>query len=78
MALQFGRHLGCLTRGHRATQIRAWLGGDKGLDVAYVDWQGKLHFPFDEVFERGRKFSAAEPSTVWSTSGQSSVTPSTK
>jgi hypothetical protein len=32
--------------------------------VTYVDRRGNLHLPFDEAFELGRRFCAAEPSTV--------------
>lgn len=40
------------------------MGVGKESFVAYVDRQGMLHLPFDEAFEIGRKFCAAEPSTV--------------
>jgi hypothetical protein len=43
---------------------RAKIGFVKESLVTYVDCEGKLHLPFDEAFELGRKFCAAEPSTV--------------
>jgi len=43
---------------------RAKAGPLRESVVAYADRQGNLHLPFDEAFELGRKFCAAEPSTV--------------
>lgn len=43
---------------------RAGMRVEKESYVAYTDRQGMLHIPFDEAFELGRKFCAAEPATV--------------
>jgi hypothetical protein len=43
---------------------RTKTGPRKESFVTYVDRQGNLHLPFDQAFELGRKFCAAEPSTV--------------
>lgn len=32
--------------------------------ISYTDRKGKVHLPFDEALELGRKFCAAEPATV--------------
>lgn len=45
-------------------RARASMGAPKESVVTYVDGQGKLHLPFDEALELGRKFCSAEPSTV--------------
>ncbi len=36
----------------------------EGSSAGYTDRHGTLHLPFDEALELGRKFCAAEPSTV--------------
>lgn len=45
-------------------KTRARIDPAKQSSVAYVDRHGKLHLPFDEAFELGRKFCTEEPSTV--------------
>jgi hypothetical protein len=45
-------------------RARAKMVGGKESFVTYVDCAGELHLPFDEAFELGRRFCAAEPSTV--------------
>jgi len=59
-------------------RTRAGMGAGKESFVSYVDRQGKLHLPFDEAFELGRKFCASEPSTVLVEVKLSSVTGRTK
>ena len=43
---------------------RARLDASQESPVAYVDRRGRLHLPFDVALDLGRKFCAAEPSTV--------------
>ena len=45
-------------------KIRAKASSGQNSSIAYTDRQGKLHLPFDEALELGRKFCAAEPATV--------------
>jgi hypothetical protein len=45
-------------------KTRARIDPEKQSPVAHTDRQGKLHLPFDEAFELGRKFCTEEPSTV--------------
>lgn len=45
-------------------KARAGMDPKGNSPVGYVDRHGMLHFPFDEALELGRKFCAAEPSTV--------------
>lgn len=45
-------------------RARSGMRVEKESYVAYTDRQGMLHIPFDEAFELGRKFCAAEPATV--------------
>lgn len=45
-------------------KVRAGMDPVSKSHTAYQDRQGGLHLPFDEAYELGRRFSAAEPATV--------------
>lgn len=45
-------------------RVRAGIGASQESPVAYIDRRGQLHVPFDVALDLGRKFCAAEPSTV--------------
>lgn len=45
-------------------RARAGVGAGPESPAAYVDRQGRMHLPFDMALDLGRRFSAAEPSTV--------------
>jgi len=45
-------------------RARAGIGAGQESPAAYVDRHGELHLPFDVALELGRRFCAAEPSTV--------------
>lgn len=45
-------------------RARAGLEERTTATVGYVDRQGRIHLPFVEALDLGRKFCAAEPATV--------------
>lgn len=45
-------------------RTRAGIVAGQESPAAYVDRRGRLHLPFDVALDLGRKFCAAEPSTV--------------
>jgi hypothetical protein len=45
-------------------KARAGMDPKQHSPVGYVDRHGTLHLPFDEALDLGRRFCAAEPSTV--------------
>jgi hypothetical protein len=58
---------GSLTASREAMErfrARAGIGDVPESSAAYVDRQGMLHLPFEVALDLGRKFCAAEPSTV--------------
>jgi hypothetical protein len=56
--------LRCSPEGLERLKTRAKVDQTHNSPFAYTDRQGKLHLPFDDALELGRKFCAAEPATV--------------
>jgi hypothetical protein len=45
-------------------RTRAQMNPANAFSISYTDRRGKLHMPFDEALELGRRFCAIEPTTV--------------
>jgi hypothetical protein len=56
--------LTCSPEALNRLKTRAKVASGDNSTIAYADRQGRLHLPFDEALELGRKFCAAEPATI--------------